>query len=675
MKFLRIKIAANFLIVIYSILTLAMLIDYFGTGVMQSTGPTAASFALFAVGIYVNTLPITASVVVFLLLFLRPVQKTANAYLAGDQPPEQLVTKTKKRIRRLPQIIITADFVAFALGSIVTMATSRPTYLAQFFSPKVLLYVTFVLAGSLIYAFTQISLNNIALSPLREALSIHYFDNDKQRELSMSKRLLIFIALASVYMLSFSTHIQIVGFESLGAYADALEQAIRSGQDPAQFQDAYIAAVAPGSGVPAFPIVDQGTLMGGLSAFLVTNFFALIVIVLGCGLVVTREFGSQLSVQQKTLNNIQRGVVPASTRIGITHFDEIGSLSDAINRFMDSFQGLVRSVVDSAHTVSTNSEELGHKTSESSAAMEEIAASVRQISSLAQGQRHVAVDAHDTVESIDGAIEAIVDDLARQQGFVEETSSAMTEMAESIRSVSDNAAKVENVAEELRSLSQGGGSNIDQTKLIMGQISESSEVVQQIVSVLQNVANQTNLLAMNAAIGAAHAGNAGRGFAVVADEIRKLAESSAKQSKEIVQQIKTMDDRVGQGLAISEKTGQAFEEIEAGIETTTRLIKEVASAILEQRTGAEQITREVTNVVEGNAELRQLVENLKDISVNVREKMQNLVGTSEEVHQATEQQNINNKTILELVVGVRENAEANMHAVTQLSGQVKQFDV
>lgn len=675
MKFLRIKIAANFLIVIYSILTLAMLIDYFGTGVMQSTGPTAASFALFAVGIYVNTLPITASVVVFLLLFLRPVQKTANAYLAGDQPPEQLVTKTKKRIRRLPQIIITADFVAFALGSIVTMATSRPTYLAQFFSPKVLLYVTFVLAGSLIYAFTQISLNNIALSPLREALSIHYFDNDKQRELSMSKRLLIFIALASVYMLSFSTHIQIVGFESLGAYADALEQAIRSGQDPAQFQDAYIAAVAPGSGVPAFPIVDQGTLMGGLSAFLVTNFFALIVIVLGCGLVVTREFGSQLSVQQKTLNNIQRGVVPASTRIGITHFDEIGSLSDAINRFMDSFQGLVRSVVDSAHTVSTNSEELGHKTSESSAAMEEIAASVRQISSLAQGQRHVAVDAHDTVESIDGAIEAIVDDLARQQGFVEETSSAMTEMAESIRSVSDNAAKVENVAEELRSLSQGGGSNIDQTKLIMGQISESSEVVQQIVSVLQNVANQTNLLAMNAAIEAAHAGNAGRGFAVVADEIRKLAESSAKQSKEIVQQIKTMDDRVGQGLAISEKTGQAFEEIEAGIETTTRLIKEVASAILEQRTGAEQITREVTNVVEGNAELRQLVENLKDISVNVREKMQNLVGTSEEVHQATEQQNINNKTILELVVGVRENAEANMHAVTQLSGQVKQFDV
>lgn len=675
MKFLRIKIAANFLIVIYSILTLAMLIDYFGAGVMQSTGPTAASFALFAVGIYVNTLPITASVVVFLLLFLRPVQKTANAYLAGDQPPEQLVIKTKKRIRRLPQIIITADFVAFALGSIVTMATSRPTYLAQFFSPKVLLYVTFVLAGSLIYAFTQISLNNIALSPLREALSIHYFDSDKQRELSMSKRLLIFIALASVYMLSFSTHIQIVGFESLGAYADALEQAIRSGQDPTQFQDAYIAAVAPGSGVPAFPIVDQGTLMGGLSAFLVTNFFALIVIVLGCGLVVTREFGSQLSVQQKTLNNIQRGVVPASTRIGITHFDEIGSLSDAINRFMDSFQGLVRSVVDSAHTVSTNSEELGHKTSESSAAMEEIAASVRQISSLAQGQRHVAVDAHDTVESIDGAIEAIVDDLTRQQGFVEETSSAMTEMAESIRSVSDNAAKVENVAEELRSLSQGGGSNIDQTKLIMGQISESSEVVQQIVSVLQNVANQTNLLAMNAAIEAAHAGNAGRGFAVVADEIRKLAESSSKQSKEIVQQIKTMDDRVGQGLAISEKTGQAFEEIEAGIETTTRLIKEVASAILEQRTGAEQITREVTNVVEGNAELRQLVENLKDISVNVREKMQNLVGTSEEVHQATEQQNINNKTILELVVGVRENAEANMHAVTQLSGQVKQFDV
>lgn len=675
MKFLRIKIAANFLIVIYSILTLAMLIDYFGAGVMQSTGPTAAGFALFAVGIYVNTLPITASVVVFLLFFLRPVQQTANAYLVGDQPPRQLVIKTKKRIHRLPQIIITADFVAFALGSIVTMATSRPTYLAQFFSPKVLLYVTFVLAGSLMYAFTQISLNNIALSPLREALSIHYFDNDKQRELSMSKRLLIFIALASVYMLSFSTHIQIVGFESLGAYADTLEQAIRSGQDPAQFQDAYIAAVAPGSGVPAFPIVDQGTLMGGLSAFLVTNFFTLIVIVLGCGLVVTREFASQLSVQQKTLNNIQRGVVPASTRIGITHFDEIGSLSDAINRFMDSFQGLVRSVVDSAHTVSTNSEELGNKTSESSAAMEEIAASVRQISSLAQGQRHVAVDAHDTVESIDGAIEAIVDDLTRQQGFVEETSSAMTEMAESIRSVSDNAAKVENVAEELRSLSQGGGSNIDQTKHIMGQISESSEVVQQIVGVLQNVANQTNLLAMNAAIEAAHAGNAGRGFAVVADEIRKLAESSSKQSKEIVQQIKTMDDRVGQGLAISEKTGQAFEEIEAGIETTTRLIKEVASAILEQRTGAEQITREVNNVVEGNAELRQLVENLKDISVNVREKMQNLVGTSEEVHQATEQQNINNKTILELVVGVRENAEANMHAVTQLSGQVKQFDV
>ena len=128
-----------------------------------------------------------------------------------------------------------------------------------------------------------------------------------------------------------------LGLNRSGPTPDALEQAIRSGQDPAQFQDAYIAAVAPGSGVPAFPIVDQGTLMGGLSAFLVTNFFTLIVIVLGCGLVVTREFGSQLSIQQKTLNNIQRGVVPASTRIGITHFDEIGSLSGC----NQSFYGLI----------------------------------------------------------------------------------------------------------------------------------------------------------------------------------------------------------------------------------------------------------------------------------------------------------------------------------------------
>ena len=268
------------------------------------------------------------------------------------------------------------------------------------------------------------------------------------------------------------------------------------------------------------------------------------------------------------------------------------------------------------------------------------------------------------------------DDLTRQQGFVEETSSAMTQMAESIRSVSDNAAKVENVAEELRSLSQGGGSNIDPNetdhgadlRIFRGRATDRGCTAKR---------SQPNEPSCDERCDRSSPTRATPGavLPLVADEIRKLAESSSKQSKEIVQQIKTMDDRVGQGLSISEKTGQAFEEIVAGIETTTRLIKEVASAILEQRTGAEQITREVTNVVEGNAELRQLVENLKDISVNVREKMQNLVGTSEEVHQATEQQNINNKTILELVVGVRENAEANMHAVTQLSGQVKQFDV
>jgi methyl-accepting chemotaxis protein len=195
----------------------------------------------------------------------------------------------------------------------------------------------------------------------------------------------------------------------------------------------------------------------------------------------------------------------------------------------------------------------------------------------------------------------------RQSAAVSQSSAAIEEMISNTRSVTDTLARNSKNVEQLKEVSDVGRAGLNGVAADIQEIAGESESLLEINSVMQNIASQTNLLSMNAAIEAAHAGDVGKGFAVVADEIRKLAESSSKQSKTIgavLKQIKSSIDKITRSTSnVLEK----FEAIDGGVKMVADQERMIYNAMEEQGRGSQQ-------VLQGIAEVNEITHQVKDTS-------------------------------------------------------------
>jgi PAS domain S-box-containing protein len=225
---------------------------------------------------------------------------------------------------------------------------------------------------------------------------------------------------------------------------------------------------------------------------------------------------------------------------------------------------------------------------------------VREYKRLREAEKLVQDRTQVMVEQLNGYIE-------RQAAAVSQSSAAIEEMISNTRSVTDTLAKNAKNVEQLKEVSDVGRAGLNEVAGDIQEIARESESLLEINSVMQNIASQTNLLSMNAAIEAAHAGNVGKGFAVVADEIRKLAESSSNQSKTIgavLKQIKASIDK------ITRSTGNVldkFEAIDNGVKIVADQERMIFNAMNEQGRGSQQ-------VLQGIAEVNEVTHQVKDAS-------------------------------------------------------------
>ncbi|WP_372651749.1 PAS domain-containing protein [Halobacteriovorax sp.] len=180
----------------------------------------------------------------------------------------------------------------------------------------------------------------------------------------------------------------------------------------------------------------------------------------------------------------------------------------------------------------------------------------------------------------------------------EEMNASIEELTASINAIAENSKNTDSVAKVTHDEAEAGALAIAKAIESMDLISKSSEDISEIVKVISEIANQTNLLAFNAAIEAARAGEHGLGFSVVADEVRKLAERSSQATKEISKLINESVKRVSHGSEISKQAGAAFDKIVEGVNKTTQAISEVSCAAEEQLTAAKEISTAIQEVAE-----------------------------------------------------------------------------
>ena len=201
----------------------------------------------------------------------------------------------------------------------------------------------------------------------------------------------------------------------------------------------------------------------------------------------------------------------------------------------------------------------------------------------------------DSVE-LKETMESLSTSANEQAASLEETAAAMEEMASNVQNNVHKSNSMATMALETDKAAKEGAALALRTSVAMTDIQRATASINEAVAIIENIAFQTNILSLNAAVEAATAGGAGKGFAVVAQEVRNLANRSAEAAKEIKAMALEATSKSNDGLVISQELTKGFETIAAKIEQTTLLVQDVTSANREQLLGIEQINTAVTQL-------------------------------------------------------------------------------
>jgi len=215
-----------------------------------------------------------------------------------------------------------------------------------------------------------------------------------------------------------------------------------------------------------------------------------------------------------------------------------------------------------------------------------------------------------------------------QAASLEETAAALEEMTGNIQATADKAVAMARSAEEAKKATVSGAMMADQTAKAMVEISEATKSINEAVAIIENIAFQTNILSLNAAVEAATAGEAGKGFAVVAQEVRNLANRSAEAAKEIKALTEMAKSKSDDGLRISDDMNHGFKTIADKIDQTAKMVEDVTSAAKEQMQGISQINDAVTQLDHVTQENAAAATQVSNMSLSVLELAKTLLNAA-----------------------------------------------
>lgn len=377
---------------------------------------------------------------------------------------------------------------------------------------------------------------------------------------------------------------------------------------------------------------------------LLTIGFIIDVIIIIAAYLIGRGIAKPVKETAGTLHDISEGEGDLTVRFSVSGKDEISDMRKFFNHFMDSLHRMISKIKVESEKMAGLSKELNIRTSGINEEITNISGSVSDLNFTAEEQSASVTETASTVEQIAKNIESLTNQIENQSAVVTESSAAIEQMVSNINSISGNLDKASNEFQNLKTSSLSGKLSIQNVLDLVNNVSGQSENLLETNEVINSIASQTNLLAMNAAIEAAHAGEAGKGFSVVADEIRKLAEDSAAQSKIIADELESIVSDIKSIVDATSQAEGAFDNVVSRVNGSTSLIEQISLAMREQAEGSKQVLEALENmqkitveIRDGSTEMNQGTETIIKEMSRLAEIAQKVQNSSRDIANAVEQ--------------------------------------